>query len=284
MCSSDLIKLKQVWNQLGVNASNLDFWHFNLIDWLSLIGRSNIKMHDMSLPWKMVFPIAIWNIWKSRNAFIFNGKARSPNLVVEIVYQANEYLHCMASPRLEIHKITRYIRWERPKHGWKKLNTNRACMGHHGLAGCGGLVRSADGQWVVGFSKRIGATSSFAAKWWGLREGLRRCCNLNISCLEVEMDAKSIVDVVGNPNYANNIISPILDDCRILITKFHQICIKHCFRQANQCANGLAKKSLRMAADFLIYDSPLVDILYVFEGDLNGMYSFRICPDLSFAV
>ena len=45
-------------------------------------------------------------------------------------------------------------------------------MGHHGLASCGGLVRSADGQWVVGFSKRIGVTSSFVAEWWGLREGL----------------------------------------------------------------------------------------------------------------
>ena len=94
----------------SVNASNLDFWHFYLIDWLSLIARSNIKMHDTGLPWKVVFPIAIWNIWKSRNVFNFSGKARSPNLVVEIVYQANEYLHCMASPRQEIHKIIRYIR------------------------------------------------------------------------------------------------------------------------------------------------------------------------------
>ena len=98
------------------------------------------------------------------------------------------------------------------------------------------------------------------------------------------MDAKSIVDVVGNPDYANNIISPILDDCRILITKFYQICIKHCFQQANQCADGLAKKSLRMVADLLIYDSPPMDILDILERDLNGMYFFRICPYLSSVV
>ena len=77
-------------------------------------------------------------------------------------------------------------------------------------------------------SKKIKKSSRLAKKW-GLREGLQFCCNLNINCLEVEMDAKSIVDVVGNPNYANNIISPILDDCKILITKFHQIRFKHCF-------------------------------------------------------
>ena len=96
------------------------------------------------------------------------------------------------------------------------------------------------------------------------------------------MDAKSIVDVEGNPNYVNNIISPILDDCRQLINRFQQVCIKHCFRQANQCANGLVEKSLKMTTDFLIYDSPPVDILNVFEGDLNGMYSVRICPGSSF--
>ena len=106
-------------------------------------------------------------------------------------------------------------------------------MGHHGLAGCGGLVRSADGQWVVGFSKRIGVTSSFAAEWWGLREDLQLCCNLNISCLEVEMDAKAIVDVVRNPDYVNNIISPILDDCKQLLSIFNQVCFNHCFHKAN---------------------------------------------------
>ena len=96
------------------------------------------------------------------------------------------------------------------------------------------------------------------------------------------MDVKAIVDVVGNPNYVNNIIFPILDNCRQLITRFHQVRIKHCFWQANQCADGLARKSFRMIADFLIYDSPPVDILDVFEGDLNGMYSYRICLDPCF--
>ena len=41
-----------------------------------------------------------------------------------------------------------------------------------GMAGCGGVVRNEEGQWVAGFSNRIGITSSFAAEVWGLREGL----------------------------------------------------------------------------------------------------------------
>ena len=157
-----------------------------------------------------------------------------------------------------------------------------ACNELHGLVGCGGVVRNEDGQWVAGFSKRIGITSSFAVELWGLREGLKLRCNLNVRYLEVEMDAKSIVEVLQNAGYVNYVISHILDDCRQLIKRFQNVCIKHCFRQANQCANGLARMSFSLIADFLIYDSPLVDILDVFEGDLNGMYFNRICPELCF--
>ena len=117
---------------------------------------------------------------------------------------------------------------------------------------------------------------------WGLREGLHLCCNLNIHYLEVEMDAKSIVEVLQNIGYVNHVISPILDDCRQLITQFQNVRIKHCFRQANQCADGLVRMSFSLNADFLIFGSPLVDIIDVFEGDLIGRSFPRSCIDPCF--
>ena len=71
-----------------------------------------------------------------------------------------------------------------------------------------------------GFTKSIELTSSFVAELWGLRDGLMICCNLNISSLVVELDAKVFVDVLGNFDYVNNVISLILDDCRLLASYF----------------------------------------------------------------
>lgn len=48
--------------------------------------------------------------------------------------------------------------------GWKKLNTNGFVIGSPGQASCGGIVRDEHGDWVAGFTRHIGATSSFAAE------------------------------------------------------------------------------------------------------------------------
>lgn len=87
------------------------------------------------------------------------------------------------------------MRWERPPEGWSKLNTDGAVIGSMGLAGCGGIVRDDHGGWLVGFSGHIGIADSFVAELWGLKDGLILCCNLNITSIVVELDAKAIVDV-----------------------------------------------------------------------------------------
>ena len=96
--------------------------------------------------------------------------------------------------------------------------------------------------------------------------------------------AKSIVEVLQNTGYVNNVISPILDDCRQLITRFQNVRIKHCFRQTNQCADGLARMSFSLNADFLFFDSPPVDIIDVFEGDLIGRSFSTSCIDPCFGL
>ena len=82
----DCSHLKHIWNQLGVTASNYDFWHVNLLDWLSLNVRTNDKIHVLGTPWSLVFPFALWSIWKSRNDIVFNRKGRNQKLALDIVY------------------------------------------------------------------------------------------------------------------------------------------------------------------------------------------------------
>ena len=53
------------------------------------------------------------------------------------------------------------------------------------------------------------------------------------------MDAKVIVDALNNPSFTNTVISPLIDDCRQLVSQMPHARIKHVFLKANMCANRL---------------------------------------------
>ena len=157
------------------------------------------------------------------------------------------------------------------------MNTDGSIFGSFGQAGCGGVVRDEHENWIAGFTRHIGTTNCFAAELWGLRNGLSLCLSLNILCLVVEVDAKAVVDILKNHNYDNIIISPIMEDCRQLVSCFQQIQINHCYRQANRCADLLAKLGVEQEIDFQNFLSSPVDILQILQDDRDGLYVNRIC-------
>lgn len=175
--------------------------------------------------------------------------------------------------------MLKQVRWERPDDGRMKLNTDGAASVSLGLAGAGGVIRDDRGNWVVGFSRKIGKTNSFVAEIWALRDGLFLCNQMNLSALIIELDAKALVDALNNPSYANSVISPLFDDCRQLASRISRLCIRHIYCKANKCAERLASLGLHQSLDFVIHSCPPVDILASFEADCQGLYSNKLCPE-----
>ena len=67
---------------------------------------------------------------------------------------------------------------------------------------------------MYGFLKKTGITTSLVVELWAVREGLALCLQRNFPVVVLELDAKSIFEVLANPNQANNVVSAILDECR----------------------------------------------------------------------
>ena len=121
-----------------MQMSNHRFWTSNLTNWLNLNGRLNTIQPTGKPPSKILFPFAIWGIWKYRNDFVFNKKMQNPNLVADIQNKAMEFMCCVLNLRELSRRIIKRVRREKPPPGWAKLNTEGAAMGNSSLAGCKG--------------------------------------------------------------------------------------------------------------------------------------------------
>ena len=72
-----------------------------------------------------------------------------------------EYMLCVTQPTCNNRMVIRQVRWEKPSSGWMKLNTDETANTSLGSAGGGGLIRDEWGNWVLGFSRKIGDANSF---------------------------------------------------------------------------------------------------------------------------
>ena len=155
--------------------------------------------------------------------------------------QTKEYLYYIADPRKGNTKIPRLVKWLKPPDGWWKLNTDGSFLGSFGLARGGGLIGDSRGQCISGFAKAFAVTSSLAAELWALREGLLLCVDLQAQVVVVKFDAIIAVSLISNNAYTNGDFSILVGDCRDLLLQLPQVQILHCFREANCCADALAR-------------------------------------------
>lgn len=167
------------------------------------------------------------------------------------------------------------VRWEKPQQGWFRLNTDDSALGNPGKAGGGGIIRDDQGNWVAGFSRNIGFSSSFIAELWALRDGLSLCKSLNLNAVDIQIDAKAIVALLADPSYSNSFAMPIVDDCKQLFSLIPHVRIKHCYREANSYADCLARIGSSQSSVFILYNDPPVDLEELLSSDLAGLVRNR---------
>ncbi|XP_075650971.1 uncharacterized protein LOC142621564 [Castanea sativa] len=103
---------------------------------------------------------------------------------------------------------------------------------------------------------------------WPLREGLRMARQLNIYNLIVNVDLSDVVKLITiSSSSANRLTWPLVTDCRDILQAFHQVQLSHCYREANQVADLLAKMGSSHQEEFVYYVSPPLTLLDVLAFD-----------------
>lgn len=73
------------------------------------------------------------------------------------------------------------------------------------------------------------------------------CIALDLQAVEIELDAKIIVDLLNGCDHANNCNAIIVVDCRETLRRISKVRISHYYRKANKCANALAQHNVHQA-------------------------------------
>ena len=52
--------------------------------------------------------------------------------------------------------------------------------------------------------------------------------------------------------------------------------IQHCYREANKCADTLARRGALLPQDFVIFLEPPTEVLFLLSLNVSGLYSDRV--------
>ena len=105
-------------------------------------------------------------------------------------------------------------------------------------------------------------------------------CRKGVSGCGKELDATAAISLVSSNVNTNGDLSGLVDDCRVLLLCLPQVKLTHCFREANFCADALAKLGSASAVLSFVFDFPpplppgITQLLY---NDKMGVYLPRLC-------
>lgn len=106
-------------------------------------------------------------------------------------------------------------------------------------------------------SPRIEHSTVTTIELWALRDGLTLAKILSIQKLEIEMDATMTVNLLNQHIPSTHPYYSIISDCRLLMHGFLETMLRHVYREANPCADALARGGgCALSSSLFILHSP----------------------------
>ncbi|KAL4295600.1 hypothetical protein GQ457_12G010160 [Hibiscus cannabinus] len=241
----------EVWELILPSTLSLSFAQPDLLTWIENNLRSGMIHTEWDIPWSFIFVSTIWQLWKSRNDFVFNAILHPKEVVASRAMTWARYYSGCCPPRnsfVTLHCEPRT--WRRSDPGWICLNVDGAVSKGTNAGAIGGLFRDHSGAWIAGFQQAIGKCSPLHAELWDLFIGLQYAWELGLTILQIQTDCKEVVNMIYALDADRSVFSLVR-----AIAKLRQKCwitdIIWVPRDGNRAADMLAKSTDCSALDML---------------------------------
>jgi len=240
--------------------------------------QRNMMDPQVDPTWPAKFAITIWYIWKWRCALCFENAEGIPLEKDSFLCRKfQDIIHALedenlSSPHMARNMVDRWIKWDPPERGWIALNTDGAAKGTLGPAGAGGAFRDNQGQWLMGFTEYVGHCSAAKAELRGVLRGLKIARDMHIRKLWLRVDSKTVVTWLTNKTQGAPEYYSLIQQCHHLLSRVDwEVCITHCYREANQVADILANIGTEGGLEIQIFRNPPTAVREALYADSMGI-------------
>ncbi|KAL6568095.1 hypothetical protein OROHE_003779 [Orobanche hederae] len=163
------------------------------------------------------------------------------------------------------------MRRHRPRAGYVKLNIDAAQFQDITITGYGLVLRDENGEFVAAKTGHFpGTYNSNEAEGIGLLEGLIWLKNMDFHYVNIEMDAKGVIQAVKNRDMNHAAYGSIISDCVELLDSNSGFTISYISRNANCMAHVFARVSKSFSSPHSWVEPPdfvvAFSILFVFPA------------------
>lgn len=230
-CLRDCMASKRIWMMLGFH-NHQDFF----IDDAKLWVQKNAEKES-----GVLFLATLWCLWVTRNNDVINNHLTTDSAVIWNIMQLEKDCASVIGHHAQHQRHPVWVCWKSPMTGFVKLNTDGSVQGTNGSAGIGGIIRDYSGEWIVGFKGYIGSMPILLVKLKAIQQGLilaRQGGYVRVMCESDSMEAIRLVLEADEPYHH---YGAIVANIRRMMKEEWEVSLNHVYKQANFCADFLAK-------------------------------------------
>lgn len=255
-----------IWRSLGYNGIAF-FQELNTHVWL----KKGLRLSD-----PLIFVAGIWCIWKARNAMCLGNEHVNYH---QLRHNVGSYLSSLSTSLgegLVSRSQQRWTSWHPSRMQAIILNVDGSSFGNPGRSGFGGVLRTSDGTWLCGFSGFFGISNNLHVELLAIMHGLKLTWekgHRNVICYS---DSLHAINLIQAPLNAWHVYATIIRNVKDLLNLPWNVQLTHTLREANACADFLAKHGAIHDSSWCILENPIPGLEDLLLADASRVQFLRL--------
>lgn len=167
------------------------------------------------------------------------------------------------------------VRWIPPPQNFVKMNVDGAAKISTGAAAAAGVCRNTKGEWIFGFSEKLENKTAYQAELYAIWKGLQLVWSKGFKRVIVESDSAFVIQQLQTVARGSGSRCAIEENCRELISRDWECNLQWVYREANKCADMMAKIGIDSNQNSYVHDVMPDQVRPQYEADLTGLEVFR---------